>query len=101
MHIITFPFPCKKYKQKKLIKSGKYMSQKCMKNQETKISGKWDEYIRRTSQRLETVANFETCSDMHKYKYTISKNQTVAMNELWKKNKDICLQLTKTLTICL
>ena len=96
MHIITFPFPNRKYKQKKLIKSGKYMSRKCMKNQETKINGKWDEYMRRTSQRLETINAFETCSDMRKYEYIISKNQTVAQTQIGQLNKEIFMLLTKT-----
>ena len=96
MHIITFPFPNKKYKQKKLIKSGKYMSRKCMKNQETKISGKWDEYMRRTSQRLETISTFETCIDMRKYEYIVSKNFTVAQTQLGQLNREIFMLLTKT-----
>ena len=72
------------------------MSRKFMKNQETRITGKWDEYMRRASHKLMNIIGFETSKEMRKHNYITSKTQKVKTTRMMILSRELFIQLIST-----
>ena len=73
MNIISIPYH--NFSLKNIIEKARVVSKIFMRSQDTKITSTWDEYMRKTSEKLTHTSVLETNMDMRKHEYMEKKKQ--------------------------